>query len=374
MERLKAVLELIKKAAKSFSSDHDSSMGAALAYYTMFSIAPLLFIVILVAGLVFGEEAARGEIFAQLRGLMGDSGAAAIQSMVQSIREPATGIIGTIVGVVALLIGATTVFAELQSDLDRIWRVPLPKKISGVWAMLRARVLSFGLILGFGFLLVVSLVASAALAAFGKWWGPLLGSWEMLAELLNFAISFGLFTAAFALIYKLMPRAKIEWHDVWIGALVTALLFTIGKFAIGLYIGKSAIASGFGAAGSIIVVVVWVYYSAQIFLFGAEFTWVYANAYGSRRHQVLDPSMPEGAAALAGSTSAMRPSSPAIVPARVTYDEPPATVSARLAFGLGCALMALILLIPAAAVGARRSTWLRWKLHSAEGRGTSLRW
>src|SRR4030095_1876501 len=201
IQRLKPMLEGIKKAAKSFRDDHGTRMGAALAYYTMFSIAPLLFIVILVAGLVFGEEAARGEIFGQLRGLMGESGGAAIENLVESIREPATGIIGTIVGVVALLIGATTVFAELQGDLDRIWRVPMPEKISGIWALLRARVLSFGLILGLGFLLIVSLIASAALAAFGKWWGPLLGGWETLAQLLNFAISFGLFMVAFALIY-----------------------------------------------------------------------------------------------------------------------------------------------------------------------------
>lgn len=258
-------------------------MGAALSYYTLFSIAPLVYLVILVAGLVFGEEAARGEIFAQLRGLMGDQGASAIQSLLEAVREPPTGVMGTLVGVVALLVGATTVFAELQLDLDRIWQVPTPKRVSSLWAILRARVLSFGMILGVGFLLIVSLMASAALAALGKWWAPQLGSWEMLAQALNITLSFSLFTAAFALIYKYIPRVRIEWHDVWIGALTTAVLFTVGEFALGLYLGKSAIASGFGAAGSLVVVLVWVYYSAQIFLFGAEYTWVYANAFGSRK-------------------------------------------------------------------------------------------
>ena len=335
----------LKGAAKAFLDDYAPSMGAALAYYTMFSIAPLLFLVIMLAGLIFGEEAASGEIFAQLRGLMGDQGASAIQTMVQSVKEPATGAIGTLIGAIALLIGATTVFGELQSALDRIWRSPARKKTSGVWALVQTRLLSFGMILGIGFLLIVSLIASAALAALGKWWGPLLGSWETLAQLLNLAISFGLFTAAFALIYKFMPRVKIEWHDVWIGSAVTALLFTIGKFLIGLYIGKSAIASGFGAAGSIVVVLVWVYYSAQIFLFGAEFTWVYAHEFGSRK-DAKKPSKPEETPQRAGATA---PAS-ALAPANRTASSPArrhyaparqAEIDAPLAFGVGCLLTAI---------------------------------
>ena len=200
------VWTLIKNTASSFSDDYAPSMGAALAYYTMFSIAPLLFIVILLAGLVFGEEAARGEIFAQLQGLMGEQGASAIQTMVESVREPATGAIGTVIGVVVLLIGATTVFGELQNALDRIWRAPAREETKGLWKLVKTRLLSFGMILGIGFLLIVSLIVSAALAALGKWWGPMLGSWETLAQLLNLAVSFGLFTASFALIYKIMPR------------------------------------------------------------------------------------------------------------------------------------------------------------------------
>ena len=336
----------LKGAATSYIDDFAASMGAALAYYTMFSIAPLLFLVIMLAGLILGEEAASGEIFAQLRGLMGEDGASAVQTMVRSVKEPASGAIGTVIGAIALLIGATTVLGELQSALDRIWRSPAREKASGIWAMVQARLLSFGMILGIGFLLIVSLVASAALAALGKWWGPMLGGWQALAQLLNVVISFGLFTAAFALIYKFMPRVKIEWRDVWIGAAVTALLFTIGKLLIGLYIGKSAIASGFGAAGSIVVVLVWVYYSAQIFLFGAEFTWVYAHQFGSRK----DAERPEKTEEVPQPTSAVAPVSgvaptgrAVAPPARRHYAPPrPATIDAPLAFGIGCLLVAIL--------------------------------
>jgi membrane protein len=299
----KKIWELVKTAAASWSDDYAQSMGAALAYYTMFSIAPLLLIVISVAGLIFGLEAARGEIFAQLQGMMGEEGAAAIQGLLESASKPAKSVLATIISVVLLLIGATTVFAELQDDLDRIWRAPDRQKTAGVWGLLRSRLLSFGMILGIGFLLMVSLVASAALSALGKWWAPLFGGWEVLAQLVNFIVSFGLTTTVFAMIYKIMPRVHIAWRDVWIGAAVTALLFTIGKFLIGLYIGKSGVTSGFGAAGSLVVVLVWVYYSAQIFLMGAEFTWAYAHAFGSRQGQAP----PRTAAVGVGNNAAARP-------------------------------------------------------------------
>jgi membrane protein len=260
-------------------------MGAALAYYTMFSIAPLLLIVISIAGLVFGVEAARGEIFTQLRGMMGEEGAVAIQGLLESVSKPEEGIMASVIGVVILIIGATTVFGELQDDLDRIWRAPERDKSAGIMGLLRARLLSFGMILGIGFLLIVSLVMSAALAALGTWWGPLFGEMEALAHIVNFLVSFAVVTLVFAMIYKIMPRVHIDWHDVWIGAAVTSLLFSIGKFLIGLYIGKSGVTSGFGAAGSLVVVLVWVYYSAQIFLLGAEFTWAYAHTFGSRKGQ-----------------------------------------------------------------------------------------
>ncbi|HEY0822097.1 MAG TPA: YihY/virulence factor BrkB family protein [Rhizobacter sp.] len=281
--KLGSIWRLAKAAAVSWQNDYAPSMGAALAYYTTFSAAPLLLIVVSVAGLVFGAEAARGEIFAQLRSMLGEEGAVAIQGLLESVSKPKEGLFATLVGVVVLLVGATTVFAELQDALDRIWRAPVRERSSGLWSLLRARVLSFGMILGIGFVLMVSLVVSAALSALGHWWAPLFGAWELTLQLVNLVVSFALVTLIFAMIYKVMPRVKVEWRDVWVGAAVTALLFSIGKSLIGLYIGKSGITSGFGAAGSLAVVLVWVYYSAQIFLLGAEFTWVYAHSHGSRR-------------------------------------------------------------------------------------------
>jgi membrane protein len=278
---------LVKEAASAWVDDYASSMGAALAYYTMFSIAPLLLIVISIAGLVFGQDAARGEILVQLRGMMGDEGARAVEGLLESVNKPAQSVTATIVGAIVLLFGATTVFGELQSALDRIWRAPARETVSGVWDLLRSRLLSFGMILGIGFLLMVSLVASAAIAALGKWWGPVFESWKVLASAIDLVLSFGLMTVLFALIYKIMPRVHIRWHDVWIGAAATALLFDIGKFLIGLYIGRSSVASTFGAAGSLVVMLMWVYYSAQIFLLGAEFTWVYAHTFGSRKGQAV---------------------------------------------------------------------------------------
>ncbi len=272
---------LVKGAGDAWIDDYAPSMGAALSYYTVFSLAPLLLIVIAIAGLVFGEQAARGEIFGQLRELMGKDTALAVEGVLASLNKPAQGVAATTVGVVLLLIGATSVFGELQDALDRIWRAPARERSAGWWNLLRTRLLSFGMILGVAFLLMVSLVLGAVISALGKWWGGIFGDWEVLAQVVNLMVGFLLTIGVFAMIYKLMPRVRVRWHDVWLGAFVTSLLFTIGKFLIGLYIGKSGIASGFGAAGSLVVVFVWVYYSAQIFLMGAEFTWVYARTFGS---------------------------------------------------------------------------------------------
>ena len=280
--KLGSLYALCRQAVSAWIDDYAMSMGAALAYYTLFSIAPLLLIVISIAGLVFGPDAARGHIFGELRDLMGDDGAAAAQALLQSVNKPAQGVLGTIVGVVLLVVGAISVFGELQNALDRIWRAPGRAGSGGVWALVRARLLSFGMVLGIGFLLILSLVASAAVAALGKFSAPLFGSWVVLAEGLNFLVSFAFVTLTFAMIYKIIPRVRIGWRDVWIGAAVTALLFAIGKSLIGLYLGRAGFASGFGAAGSLILLLVWMYYSAQIFLLGAEFTWVYAHAFGSR--------------------------------------------------------------------------------------------
>jgi len=277
---LKQWWALVKKAGSAWIDDYAPSMGAALSYYTVLSLAPMLLIVISVAGLVFGQEAARGALFAQIAGVMGPEAAKAIEGILASVSEPSEGVLATIVGIVVLLIGATSVFGELQDALDRIWRAPA--RATGGWlALLRARFLSFGMLLGIAFLLMVSLVVGTAVAALGKWWEPLLGGWEVLAHVLTFAFDLVVTTVGFALIYKIMPRVKVQWRDVWIGAIATAVLFALGRVLIGLYIGKSGIASGFGAAGSLVIVLAWVYYSAQIFLMGAEFTWVYANTFGS---------------------------------------------------------------------------------------------
>ncbi len=285
----------MKLAAQAWVDDYAPSMGAALAYYTVFSLAPLLLIVISVAGLVFGPDAARGEIFGELRGLMGDEPAKAIEALLISVSKPAQSVVGTIVGSVVLLIGATSVFGELQDALDRIWRAPERIRSGGLFGLLRSRLLSFGLILGLAFLLMVSLVLGALMAALGGWWEPLLsgwlgvradghtGAWSLLAQSIDVLASFALTTLIFALIYKLMPRVAVAWSDVALGAVVTALLFTLGKTLIGVYIGRTGVASSFGAAGSLVIVLVWVYYSSQIFLMGAEFTWVYAQTFGSMR-------------------------------------------------------------------------------------------
>lgn len=258
-------------------------MGAALAYYTLFSLAPLLLIVIAVAGLIFGQDAARGEIATQLSALMGAAGAKAVQDLLSSVAKPVEGSVATAVGLLMVLVGSTTVFAELQDAFDRIWRVPARESGNGWLTLVRARLLSFGMILAIGFLLIVSLVMSAVLNAMGAWLQPLFGGWYALAAVVSAVGSFVLLTAMFALIYKVMPRARVDWNDVWTGAVFTATLFTFGKFLIGLYIGRSGAITGFGAAGSLVVVLLWVYYSAQIFLIGAEFTWVFANTYGSRK-------------------------------------------------------------------------------------------
>ena len=279
---LAAWWSLVKKSASAWIADYAPSMGAALSYYTVFSMAPMLLIVIAIAGLVFGEDAALGALFDQLSGMMGADGAKAVEGLLARASKPSEGIVATLVGVVVLLLGATTVFGELQDALDRIWRAPEKKEGGGLWGLLRARFLSFGMILGIAFLLMVSLVASAGVSALGKWWSPVFGGWEVLAQAVTFVFGLVVTTVGFALIYKFIPRVSVQWRDVWIGAVVTAVLFSLGRFLIGLYIGKSELASGYGAAGSLVVVFVWVYYSAQIFLLGAEFTWVYATTLGSK--------------------------------------------------------------------------------------------
>jgi membrane protein len=280
----KSLYLLARTAFTNWKNDYAPSMGAALAYYTVFSIAPLLVIVIAVAALIFGPDAAQAAIMDQARGLIGENGAQAIEGMLESAQKPKQGIIATILGIAVLLIGSTSVLAELESNLNRIWKVE-PEKLSGLWHFLRTRLLSLGMVLAIGFLLIVSLVVSAGIAAWGKAWGGWFGGMEILLHVANFVVSVGIVTVLFAIIYKFMPRVAIRWRDVWVGALVTSLLFSFGKFLIGLYIGKSGVESTYGAAGALAVLLIWVYYSAQIFLLGAEFTKVFAEREGSRQNK-----------------------------------------------------------------------------------------
>ena len=281
----KGVSDLFKAAAVHWVDDYAQSMGAALAFYTMFSIAPFVLIVTAVAGFFFGEGAAKSEIFNQMQSMLGTQGALAVQGLLESAIKPTGNVLAAAMGTAFLFVGATSVFAELQDALDRIWRAPLRVNSFGLWRLVRARLLSFGMILGIGFLLMVSLAFSAGVAALSKWWDALFYGWATVAFIINLTASLMLSTAVFAMIYKLMPRVQIDWRDVWIGAGVTALLFITGKFIIGLYLGRSGISSRFGSAGSLVVVLLWVYYSAQVFLFGAEFTWAYSHKFGSRKGQ-----------------------------------------------------------------------------------------
>ena len=280
---LKSGWTLLHQTAIAWLDNYCPSMGAALAYYTLFSLAPLMLIVVSVGGMLFGAEAARGEIEAQLVSLMGTSGARAVQDLLASVRQPSEGSVATAIGVTLLFLGSTSVFAELQNAFDRIWHAPASWR-GGTWlTLVRTRLLSFGMVLAIGFLLMVSLLFSAALALMGHWLEPMFGAWLTLAALCNAVAAFALLTALFALIYKVMPRVRVQWRDVWTGALFTATLFSFGRYLIGLYIGRSGVVSGYGAAGSLVVILLWVYYSAQIFLMGAQFTWVYANSFGSRK-------------------------------------------------------------------------------------------
>ncbi len=279
--RLKVIWKLLSATYMKWSEDHAQGLGAALAFYTVFSLAPLLLIVIAIAGLVFGQEAAEGQIIGQIQGLVGEESAKAIQGILENVRKPATGVIATALAIITLLFGATGVFAQLQESLNTIWGVE-NKAGLGILQVLRNRFLSFMTVLGSGFLLLASLVLSAGLAAIGHKLEYLLPGPEPLIQVINFLVSFGVITVLFAMIYKMLPDVSIQWSDVWIGAGMTSLLFTIGKFLIGLYLGKSDVGVVYGAAGSLIVILLWVYYAAQIFLLGAEFTAVYANSHGSR--------------------------------------------------------------------------------------------
>ena len=276
------VYRMLADSVHAWIDHRGTSKGAALAFYTLFSLAPILILAIAVAGYFFGTEAAQGEIKEQLRGLMGPNGAQAMEAVLAAARNPASGLVATVISVVLLLVGATSVFTELKRSLDDMRGIEEPQP-KGIMKIIRTRLLSFGLVLVLAFLLLVSLIVSATLAVLERYAGDLWsGSTEVLS-LLSSVIAFGVIASLFAVIYRMLPNVKLAWRDVWVGALVTAALFSLGKYAIGLYLGNSAVASGFGAAGSIIALLLWVYYSAQIFFLGAEFTRQYALKCGSLR-------------------------------------------------------------------------------------------
>jgi len=277
----KPVWRLLKVSATQWLEDNPFQLAAALSYYTLFSLAPLLIIVIAVAGFAFGADAAQNRIVETLQGLIGRDSAAAIQEMIKNAsNKPKTGIVSTALGVLALLFGAGGVVGQLQTSLNTIWGVS-PKPGQGIWGFVRQRFVSFAMVLGIGFLLLVSLAVSALASGFTKWMGDALGATALIAHTLDLAVSFVFVTTLFAMIYKYLPDARIEWRDVWIGAGLTSMLFTIGKLLIGIYLGTSGVASTYGAAGSLITVLLWVYYSSLIFFLGAELTQVYAGEYGA---------------------------------------------------------------------------------------------
>ncbi|WP_319423249.1 YihY/virulence factor BrkB family protein [Pleurocapsa sp. FMAR1] len=282
--RIKTVFQLFKEAFVEWQEDKVTLLAAALAYYTVFSITPLLVIAIAIAGAVFGQDAARGEIIEQINSLVGKQGAQIIETGLANADQPKISSIASIISVIVLLVGASGVFAQLQEALNTVWDVKAkPRKGKGsIWEFIRKRLLSFGMVLAIGFLLLVSLITSAMLSGIGKLPIDLLPGFTFFWQLLNFGVSFGFISLLFALIYKYLPDVKIRWKDVWVGATITAFLFTIGKYLIGLYLGQGSLGSAYGAAGSLIVFLAWVFYSAQILLFGAEFTQVYARKYGQK--------------------------------------------------------------------------------------------
>jgi membrane protein len=277
----KALLGLFKTAAKGWKADNCLSMGAALAFYSLLSMAPLMVLVITVAGLVIGRDEAQTLLFTQLSGLLGETGAEGVKTVLDAASSKDGGVLQTLVSGLVLLIGATTVFGELQDDLDRIWKAETAKA-KGLWGQVRKRLLSFGLIVAIGFLLLTSLVISAAVSYMGAHW---IGGEALIARVLELAGSLIVMSALFALTFKILPSRRLPWGDVIVGAIVTAVLFWIGKYLIGLYIGKSAVASDFGAAGTLVVAIVWIYYSSQIFFYGAELTRAYSLAHGSKSLQ-----------------------------------------------------------------------------------------
>jgi membrane protein len=273
-------LRLLKAAAVGWWNDRAMSLGAAIAFFTVFSLAPILLAAIAVAGLAFGREAAQGALVSELAALVGDNGAATIEAMIASASDVGSGVVGTAIGITTFLLVATGAVVELQDDLNIIWKAK-PADTYGVVDFLRTRLLSMAFILGIGFILLVSLIIDAGLSSFGNYLEAAFSGAAVVLSALNSLFSFAVAVLLFAMIFKILPAEDLTWRDVAVGAVVTALLFTAGKLLIGFYLGRSDLASSYGAAASLITILLWIYYSSLILLFGAEFTKVFANAYGS---------------------------------------------------------------------------------------------
>lgn len=282
------MLELLKQTYQEWSEDRCMRLGAALAYYTVFSLAPLLVLVIAGIGFFFGEQAAEGQIMGQLEGMLGADGAAGVQEMIRNANQPTQGLVATVVGLATMVIGASTVFGELQDAMNTVWDAK-PDPSQSWFDYVVARLTSFSMILVVGFLLLVSLVLTAAVSALDSFLAGLFPGADLLARVINLIVSFGMVTLLFAMIFKYLPDAKIAWRDVWAGAAGTALLFAVGKELIGLYLGQASSTSVYGAAGSLVVVLLWVFYSSQILFFGAEFTQVWSRTRGSLAEAAENP-------------------------------------------------------------------------------------
>ncbi|HEX3582606.1 MAG TPA: YihY/virulence factor BrkB family protein, partial [Thermoanaerobaculia bacterium] len=278
---MKRIFALFKQTWTEFSDDKAQRLGAALAYYTIFSLGPILLIAVSIAGLVFGKEAAQGRIGQELQGVFGANVATQLNTMIANAGKKGSGTIAMIIGIVTLLLGAAGVFGQLKDALNTIWNVE-PKKSGGIMTTIRQRFLSMAMVLGVGFLLLVSLVIDAAISAMGHWISARFPGGEAVFQILQLIVSLAVITVLFAMIFRYLPDTKVEWRDVWLGAGFTGFLFVIGKFGLGLWLGKGSIGSAYGAAGSLVILLVWIYWSAQILFFGAEFTQVYANAHGSK--------------------------------------------------------------------------------------------
>lgn len=323
---LKSVIPLLKQTYTKWSEHQAPRLGASVAFYSLLSFAPLLVLIAAIAALVFDRTTAQNAMIDQARQMIGDRGADTVKSLLINAQKPSSGIFASAVAFITLLFGASGVFSELRDALNTIWDAQ-PKDASGFLGMVKQKLFSFGMVLSVGFLLLVLLILSAGLAFAGKFFGQMLPIPVPVFEVLNLLVSFAVITVLFALLYRYVPSRKIEWRDVWVGAIGTALLFTIGKFLLGLYLGKASVGSAYGAAGSLVAVIVWVYYSAQIFFFGAEFTRVYADAHGDR--QPAPVNAPAADHQPAPANPAPQPITASRIPAHVAVPPPKTASSTR---------------------------------------------